>query len=326
MILITGATGFLGSYLLRQLLRTNENELLALKRKDSPMDLVADIAGQVRWVEGDILDILRMDEVMQGVKKVYHCAAMVSHDSKDIWRMKQVNVEGTANVVNAALVAGVERFLHVSSIAAIGRTKPQQHIDENSKWSRSPYNSHYAISKYLAEQEAWRGQAEGLNVVVINPGIILGRTFWDKGTGRLFERVAEGLRFYPIGSSGFVDVRDVARMSVQIMESDLKKNRFIAVGENTSYQRVFSLIAKALGNSPPAYRASPWMGEVAWRMAWLWGKVSGKSPALTRETARLTACQFVYDPSKSIRELDFQYRPLEETIAWASEGFLKRNN
>ena len=325
MILVTGATGFLGSYLLRQLLHAGEREVLALKRKDSPMGLVSDIADQVRWVEGDILDILRMDEVMQGVQKVYHCAAMISLNSKDAKRMKQINVEGTANVVNAALVSGVKKFLHVSSIAAIGRTKPQQHINENSKWERSPYNSNYSISKYLSEQEVWRGQAEGLNVVVINPGVILGRTFWNKGTGRLFERVAEGLHFYPTGSSGFVDVRDVAQMCIQLMESDIEGTRYISVGDNTSYQRIFSLIAEGLRKSPPRYKASPLMANIAWRLAWLWGKISGKTPTLTRDTARLTACHFVYDPTKSIQELDFRYRSIEETITWATEGFLQEN-
>ena len=184
-ILVTGATGFLGAYLLRQLV-TQGHAIRALRRANSPMHLVEDIADLVEWVEADILDIVALETAFEGVTHVYHCAAMVSFHPRDVDRMMKINVEGTANIVNLSLSFGVQKLVHVSSIAAVGRSKERPQLDESSKWTTSKLNTNYAISKYMGEQEVWRGHAEGLAVGIVNPAIILGSGFLATRLGPLF--------------------------------------------------------------------------------------------------------------------------------------------
>lgn len=317
-VLVTGGTGFLGSYLIRYLLRKGY-QVRGIKRANSSFDLVAEVKDQVEWIDGDILDVPFLEEVMEGMDQVYHCAAMVSFDPRDIEKMMLINVEGTANVVNTALYLGIEKMLHVSSIAAIGRIKKQQPISEKTKWQRSKYNTNYAISKFLAEQEVWRGQAEGLNVVVINPATILGSGFWDRSTVRLFKQVEDGLAFYPTGGTGYVDVRDVARMSIQLMEATISGQRFIANGENYSYQDFFSFTAKALNKKAPFIRVSPLIRHLAWRFEWLRSRLTGKRPLITKETALQSSRQNVYINKKSVQLLNFEYTPITQTIQEVAE-------
>ncbi len=322
-ILITGATGFVGSYLLQYLLRKGYHNISALRRTNSPMEMVAPFARQVRWLEGDVLDVPFLEEAMQGIQQLYHCAALISTDSKDADLLQQVNTVGTSNVVNIALYRGVERMLHVSSIAAIGRLKNRQRVHEQSKWQRSPLNSNYGISKYQAEQEVWRGVAEGLQAVIINPGIVLGSGIWDRGTGQFFSRVAKGLRYFPIGGSGFVDVRDVARMCIQLMESDLQSQRFLAIGENHSYKAVFDMIADEMQKRRPSIRVSPWLGKIAWRAAAVAAALSGRPSSLTRQTVELTNRTYLYDNTRSRQQLHFEYTPIRQTIAESARQYLE---
>ena len=216
-VLITGATGFLGSYLLRSLIKSGHQNIRALRRPNSDHALVADIQGAVEWVEGDLLDPAALEDAMQGIRQVYHCAAIVSFDPRMVRTMLRANVEGTANVVNAALWEGVDKLVHVSSIAAIGRSPEEKKVSENTKWQRSPLHSNYAISKYLSEQEAWRGMAEGLNVSVVNPSVILGSGRWEDGPLQLFRLGWKAFPFYATGVSGFVDVRDVAQAMILLL-------------------------------------------------------------------------------------------------------------
>lgn len=314
-IFITGATGFLGSYLLRYLVQRGYSNILALRRADSRLDLVKEVADQVKWVEGDLLDVGFLEEVLTGVDQVYHCAGIVSYHPKHIDQMLEVNETGTANLVNTMLYLGQSRLLHVSSIAAIGRSKEQTQISETSKWIKSPFTSYYAISKFLAEQQVWRGIEEGLEAVIINPAVIIGSGYWDKGSARFFPRISNGQRFYPLGASGFVDVRDVAKMCIKIMESGTSADRFIANGANLSYKKFFSLIAQYLTVKPPQQAAGPWLSSLAWRWESLRSKLTGGKPFLTKETALLSGTTFTYDNRKSIEELDFAYLPIEETLA-----------
>jgi dihydroflavonol-4-reductase len=297
-ILVTGGTGFLGSYLIRLLIRKGY-KVRALRRPNSPMNLVADVASQVEWAEADLTDIIGLEEVMKDVSYVMHCAAMVSFHPRDVTRMMQVNVEGTANLVNLSLEMGVKRFIHVSSIAAIGRTKERPHLDEKSKWLQSGGNSPYAISKYMGEQEAWRGHAEGLSVAIINPAIVLGSGFWDIGSAKFFKQIKDGLKFSPVGRSGFVDVRDVAQFMVHLLESEISGERFILNAENTLYRDFFRMIAAALGAKEPPITVTPFLAEVAWRVEWLKEKLLGTDPLVTKDTARNSVSTFYYNNEKS---------------------------
>ena len=200
-ILVTGGTGFLGSYLLRILLKKGYQKIRALKRDSSDLSLVHNVKDQIEWVEGDLLDPESLGDAMEGVRQVYHCGAMVSFDPKQSNQMMRVNVEGTENIVNIALEIGIEKMVHVSSIAALGRTKETPNVNEETYFKRDENNSNYSISKYLSEQEVWRGIAEGLPAAILNPSVIIGSGFWNKGTGRMFQKVWDGLKFYPVGST-----------------------------------------------------------------------------------------------------------------------------
>lgn len=321
-ILVTGGTGFLGAYVIRILLSKGYS-VRALRRKNSPMDLLAGQEGQVEWVEADITDIVALEDSMQGVKRVMHCAAMVSFHPRDVRRMMQVNVEGTANLINLSLEMGVERFIHVSSIAAIGRTKERPRLDETCKWVQSGGNSQYAISKYLGEQEAWRGHAEGLPVAIVNPAIILGSGFWEQGSAKFFKQINDGLKFSPVGRSGFVDVRDVARFMTLLLESDISGERYILNAENILYRDFFKMVAQSIHAKTPPIPVTPFLAEVAWRVEWLKEKLLGKDPLVTKETARSSVSTFYYDNAKSCSVFDFKYRPLEQTIRETGAQFLQ---
>ncbi|HHM21601.1 MAG TPA: NAD-dependent epimerase/dehydratase family protein [Bacteroidetes bacterium] len=322
-ILVTGATGFVGAYLLHYLVRRGGAPIVALKRKNSPMSLVEEIRDKVEWVDGDIMDTTCLEEIFEGIGQIYHCAAVVSFHGKDESRMLRTNREGTANVVNVALAKGVGRLLHVSSIAALGRRKNQSIVDENTPWEYDNWNSPYAVSKHLAEMEVWRGIAEGLDAVIVNPSNILGSGFWKgrTSTGQLFYKIWKGMPFYPLGSSGFVDVRDVVRFMVGLMESGISGERFIVSAENLPFQTVLFEIADALGVKRPGVKVGPLLREVAWRVAWLASKASGERPFITKQTARSSARVFYYQNKKSLEVFPFSYTPVKTTIADTARQF-----
>ena len=324
-ILVTGGTGFVGSYLLRQLLRQGYSNIHATKRANSKMDLVTDFQKHINWIEADILDVIAIEDALEGKDKVYHCAGFVSHLSKDFDKMIEINVEGTANVVNLALEKGVKKLLHFSSIAAIGRVKNNSTIDEKSKWQRSHMNSNYAISKYLAEQEVWRATAEGLNTIIINPSVILGSGDWETGTASFYKTVWNGLKFYTTGTSGYVDVRDVVRMAIELMESDYQEERFICTSENWTYQQLFTTIAEQLDKKPPGIKVNALLREIAWRVEWVKSLV-GFRPIVTKETARHSSRSFYYKNDKSREKLNFEYIPIQKTITDTAKTFLASKN
>jgi dihydroflavonol-4-reductase len=322
-ILLTGATGFVGSHVLRLLVAQNL-PVRALKRPNSRMDLVADIAERVEWMEMDITDIA-LEDAFEGITHVCHCAAVVSFHPKDARFMHRVNVEGTAHLVNLALEKGIQRFVHTSSIAALGRSKERNHLDEKSKWEHASLNTRYAISKYNAEQEVWRAAAEGLTVAIANPGMIVGPSFWDENTARFFTQIKNGLPFCPVGASGFVDVRDVADFLVRLLQSDISDQRYVLVAENWTYRRFFDAIAQELGVKPPGITVQPWLAEIAWRVEWLKEKLTGRTPMVTRESARSSVSSFTYGNEKSLAAFaGFGYRPLSETIAYTAAEFRKK--
>lgn len=320
-IFVTGGTGFIGSYLLRNLVKQGK-KVRALKRPTSPMNLVQDIASQIEWVEGDILDIIALEDAMQGVHQVYHCAAVVSYNPEDYHQIRKINVEGTANVVNVALDFGIQKLLHVSSIAALGRTKDKKNIDESAKWERSKLNTQYAISKYQAEQEIWRGAEEGLKVVIVNPSIVLGAGFWHTGPAHFFQQLHKGLRFYPTGITGFVDVRDVAAIMTILMDSPIEHERFVVNSENLPYADVFNQIADVIGVKRPSIKVTPFLRETAWRLEWLKSKITGKKAFITKETARNSGLQYFYSSEKLLNTIDFEYRPIRQTIEETGQVFL----
>jgi dihydroflavonol-4-reductase len=322
MILVTGGTGFLGSHLLRALVSSGK-PVRALFRKHIPVQL-QDIQDKIEWVPGDILDVYSLEDALVGVTQVYHCAAVVSFEPGTHGQMMKINAEGTANVVNMSLEAGVKKLVHVSSVAAIGRAKEGKPIDEFCEWQDSPNNSRYAISKYLGEMEVWRGIAEGLEAVIVNPSIILGAGFWHDGSGMLIKNAWKEFPYYTEGVNGFVDVEDVVIAMIALMDSAITEQRFILSADNWSYRQLFNEMAKGLGRKPPHIAVKPWMAAIVWRLEKVKGFFTGKRPLVTKETAR-TAQLKVYYNNERIQEVlpHFRFRPLEQTIDRISKAYLQ---
>lgn len=313
MILVTGGTGFLGSHLLRKLVGEGK-PVRALYRKHIPSQL-DDIKDRIEWVAGDVLDVCALEDAMAGVDKVYHCAAIVSFHPHTHGLMMKVNVEGTANVVNMALDAGVQKLVHVSSVAAIGRAKANGVIDEECEWQESSNNSKYAVSKYLAEMEVWRGIAEGLPAAIVNPSIILGSGFWNDGSGMLVKNAWKEFPYYTEGINGFTDVNDVAEIMIKLMESNIHGQRYVISTDNWSYRQLFTGMAELLDKKPPHIAVKPWMAAIIWRIEALRSRITGKKPLITKETARTAQLKVYYNNNKILQALPtFKFTPLQKTI------------
>lgn len=323
MILVTGGTGFLGSHLLRKLVKTGV-PVRALYRREIPVE-VKDIADRISWVKGDVLDVCALEEAMEGIEKVYHCAGMVSFRPEAREQVMKVNVEGTANVVNLALDAGVKKLVHVSSVAALGRAKTGQMIDEGSEWQDSKHNSLYAVSKYQAEMEVWRGIAEGLPAAIVNPSIILGPDYFEDGSGLLIKNAWREFPYYTEGVTGFTDVDDVAEVMIRLMESPVSGQRFVISADNWRYVDLFTEMAVQLDKKPPHKLVKPWQAEIVWRMEVLRSKLTGKKAVLTKETAHTAQLKVYYNNEKIRKALpDFTFTPLKETIARMCKGYLEK--
>lgn len=294
-----------GKHLIRRI-QTADNDVLALSRSG------ADVEG-AKGVACDILDVALLKEIMQGVEKVYHCAAIVSFHKEQQEEMYRINVDGTANVVNACIDAGVRKLVYVSSVAALGEPMRKETVTEKNIFSGK--GSFYGKTKYLAEMEAWRGNAEGLEVVAVNPSIILGTSDWSSGSTQLFKNVYEEFPYYTEGIHGYVDVLDVAEAMVQLMESDISGEKFILNSENISFKDLFTLMANAFGKKVPAKKATPFMSEIVWRLSYLSAKIKGKKSLLTKETARSAQQTVQYDNSKILKALPhFAFTPLKNSI------------
>ncbi|MCC6288111.1 MAG: NAD-dependent epimerase/dehydratase family protein [Chitinophagaceae bacterium] len=321
MIFVTGGTGLLGSYLLRDLVAGGK-EVSALYRTSIPDE---PYAKSVHWIQGDILDVVLLEEIMQKAKQVYHCAAIVSFNPAKKYEMLKINAEGTANVVNAALAGGVQKLMHVSSVSALGRNTNGAPISEDDKWDEEKNKSAYGKSKYFAELEVWRGVSEGLNAVIVNPSTILGVGKWEKdGSAAIFKKAYEEFPWYTDGVGGFVDVADVAKAMIQLMESDISGERFIVNAESLPFKNVFTEIANAFGKKPPYKKAPPFMIKLLWRLEKLRSFFTSKDPLITKETAGSAQRKTYYDNSRLLKFLPgFQYKPVQQTIKEYSEAYMR---
>ncbi|MCB9190189.1 MAG: NAD-dependent epimerase/dehydratase family protein [Flavobacteriales bacterium] len=334
MILVTGGTGLLGSHLLLQLLEEGQS-VRALYRTEAKRNSVKNIFNyytddaqspweKIDWVQGDVLDVPSLEDAMQGVTKVYHCAAAVTFLAKERPYMHKVNVEGTANLVNACLESENVRLCHVSSVAAIGRDGSEETIREENEWKDSSHNAAYAISKHHAEMEVWRGVVEGLNAFMVNPSLIIGPGDWNASTGAMFKKAWNGLPFYTRGGNCFVDARDVAQAMIRLMNSDVRDQRFIIGAENRKFKEVFETISAVMEKKPPRFEATPFLTGLTWRAEWLISTLTGKKPFITKEVAHHALQLNRYDNSKLLNELpDFRYRNMDETLEFVSRKFME---
>ncbi|MBX2967662.1 MAG: NAD-dependent epimerase/dehydratase family protein [Cyclobacteriaceae bacterium] len=321
MIAITGANGLLGSFVVRKLHEANV-PVIAIKRAGSNTSQLADLP--LTWRTADILDPLSLQEAFQGVTGVIHCAAVVSFSPRDKEKLMTVNVAGTKNVVDACLVSGVTRVLHVSSVAALGRQKNEMLVNESSAWVDSPYNSAYGLSKYKAELEVFRGQEEGLKTVIINPSVILSQGNWNRSSAQLFKYAWRQRPFYSDGSFNYVDVRDVAQHIQQLYFSELQGERFISNAGAISIKDFFQKVATLFNKRAPYIKVSkPVLKALA--MAELWRSyLTGSTPLITRETARTAGTHFSYTSDKIKRTIQAEFQTIDETLAWCAEFYRKQ--
>jgi len=319
---VTGGTGILGSRLIYDLLLSGE-KVRALKRKGSNLDNFnkiirfytgdKNILNNLEWVEGDINDISSL-EAMEGCDYVYHCAAAVSFLKKDRDLLFKINVEGTQNMVNAALRWKVEKFCHVSSTAALGESISNGKITEESLWISADGRSNYAITKKAAEMEVWRAMEEGLNAVIVNPSVIIGPGKADQSSASLFSKVQKGLKYYTHGVNGFVDVRDVSAVMLQLMRSNIANERFLVIGENRSFKEVFDQIAVNLNLPKPSKEAKPWMASIIWRVEALRSFLFDTEPLVSKENSESAFKKTFYSNEKITKTLEHQFIPIDEAI------------
>jgi dihydroflavonol-4-reductase len=322
MIFLTGASGLVGNFICRKLIEEGR-KVKALKRASSDLSALQDIHDQVEWVEGDILDLISLQEAMEGCEAVVHCAGMVSYHKKDADQLYRINAEGTANVVNTALRQHIKQFVHMSSVAAIGRSAKLRKIDEKFNWADADEHTAYGQSKHQAELEALRGGVEGMNVVVLNPALVLGPGPWDQSSMQVFKYVYEEKPFYTAGCMNYIDARDLANITSAALLGKLKSGeRYIVSAGTISYKQFFELAAAGMKKNPPSIKVNSYLLKAAYFVELLRAKVSGKSPLITKETVKLARQQLIFNNSKIQQTLDYQFIPLTETVQWTCHKLL----
>lgn len=334
MILVTGGTGLVGAHLLFKLIENGET-VRAIYRTERKLNNVKNVFScytenyeslfkSIEWVKADVLDIPLLSDAFKGVSYVYHCAAFVSFEPNKYQLLRRTNIEGTANIVNLCISNNIKKLCYVSSIATTGSTTNNEPITENTEWNAEDDNSVYAITKYGAEMEVWRATQEGLNVVIVNPGVILGAGIWRYGTGSLFKKAHKGLKYFTSGTVGLVSVYDVVSIMVKLMNSQIKNERFILVAENWPYKDFLQALAKAVKSKPPKKQASNNLLNLAWKLDWLKHKLTGKRRQLTKHIAKSLTTETNYSSDKIKKALEFEFTSIEESITTIGNLYLKQ--
>ena len=323
MILVTGGTGLVGAHLLLHLveketaIRAIYRNIETLKKTRALFDLHHKdvLFEKIEWLKADILDVPSLESAFANVEYVYHCAALISFDPSQENLIRKTNIEGTANIVNFCIANKVRKICYVSSIAALGDLKEHESIiTEETEWNPEKPHSDYAISKYGAEMEIWRGQQEGLNAVVVNPGVILGSRIWEDGSGLIFKNIERKFPFYTKGSMGFVAVTDVITIMIQLMDSEIKSERFTLIAENRIFQDLFNCIANTLKVKQPLIHVNPFVMGILWRLDWFVAKIFRTKRHLDRATAIASYCTDLYSNEKIKKALEYQFKDVNQYI------------
>ncbi|WP_300435722.1 NAD-dependent epimerase/dehydratase family protein [Christiangramia sp.] len=334
MILVTGGTGLVGSHLLFKLAQKNE-KLRALYRPTSDLNQVRKIFGyysekaeadllfnRIEWVTADITDVPALNLAFENITEVYHCAALISFDPADERKLRKINIEGTANIVNQCIANKIKKLCYVSSIAALGSTTNGKTIDENSKWNPEEQHNDYAISKYGAEIEVWRGTQEGITAVIVNPGVIIGPGFWNSGSGKIFSKIDKGLKYHFPKVTGFIGVKDVVRSMIALMESSLTNEQFIIISENISFEKVFRETANYMDRPEPTRKLKKWMIALAWVFQKT-GSIFGRKRQITKDAIEGLHEETFYSNQKIKEKLNFDFTPISQVLKNTSELYTK---
>ncbi|QLE01062.1 NAD-dependent epimerase/dehydratase family protein [Galbibacter sp. BG1] len=322
MILVTGGTGLIGAHLLLALAQ-KEEKVKAIYRTKEKIALVKDFFtaegfasyfGNIEWQHADITDIPALESAFVNVTHVYHCAGLISFDPSDYKILRKTNIEGTANIVNLCIANQIEKLCHLSSIATLGKKPAKEPIDETAYWNPEAANNAYAITKYGGEMEVWRGTQEGVNSVILNPGVVLGEGFKDSPSNAFFKKVKNGLSYYPPGGTAFVDVKDVVESLLKGMNSNITKERFLVIAENVTYKYIFDTIAEALKSKKPSKKIRKWQLSILWRIDWFLSLLPWKKRQLTKIGAHLLLIHTRYSNHRAKEKLQLEFTAIAETI------------
>ena len=323
MILVTGGTGLVGAHLLLHLVE-NEERIRAIYRNPKNIEKTKKLFGirqkealwdRIEWVEADIIDIPALELAFHNINLVYHCAALISFDPKDENKLRKTNIEGTANIVNLCLGHEVQKLCYVSSIAALGNLAQNETvISETTDWNPEAFHSDYSITKYGAELEVWRAYQEGLPVVIVNPGIILGSTIWEEGSGAIIQSVKKGLPFFTYGQTGYIGVQDVVRIMQLLMESSITGERFCLVAEHLTYKNVLEIIAQKTNSKVPNYYLPPWITQLLWRLDWLVALVFRTKRRLTKDIANSFHTIDIFSNQKIKNALNYEFQSIDKVL------------
>jgi len=324
MNLVTGGTGLVGAHLLLQLAKNGEATRALYRNKSTIRKAenlfkkkdASSLFSAIEWVEGDVTNIPSLEIAFKDITYVYHCAALISFNPKDEEQLRKINIEGTANMVNCSLAFGIQKFCHVSSIAALGDlAKNEVLITEETEWNPEKPHSDYAISKFGAEMELWRAQQEGLNCICVNPGVILDsvskKSDWTTGSSEIYKRIDKGMYFYATGSTGFITVEDVAKTMLFLMKSPVAGERYTLISENVNYRDLIGWVAAALGVKKPSFQVQPWMTEIAWRLDWLVTLILPIKRSLSRAISKSMHSREQYSNSKIVAVLPFKFESIQ---------------
>jgi len=321
MILVTGGTGLVGAHLLLHLLENGEEKIRAMYRKSKQIEKTkslfelykkGDFFSKIEWIQADILDIPSLEVAFENIDYVYHCAGLISFNPDDENQLRKVNIEGTANIVNFCIDKKVTKLCHVSSIAALGNlTQNQTIITEETEWNPEVLHSDYAISKYGAEMEVWRGLQEGLQVIIVNPGVIFGPGFWNQGSGTLFTTIKKGIPFYTNGSTGYVSVIDVVKIMFLLMTSNCNGERFTLVAENISYKKIMITIATKINAKTPNIKAKSWMLNIAWQIDYLFSTFFRTKRKISKLNVQTLLNKDKYSNEKIKKHLDYSFESID---------------
>ena len=333
MILVTGGTGLVGSHLLYHLTIKND-KIRAIYRTKSTLKKVEKVFSyytndtslfdKIEWFKADIIDKPQISPAFKNIKQVYHCAAFISFNPRDYRKMRKVNIHGTAAIVNLCIDAKIDKLCFISSIAAVGESIKGNIITEEDEWNKELDNSGYSITKFGAEMEVWRASQEGIDVVIVNPGVILGGGFWQSGSGKLFSQVFNGFKYFTEGITGFVSVQDVVKPMILLMNSDVKNERFILVSENKSFKEIFFLIADSFGKKRPTLKIKPWQTVIFWRLSSFLSFFTKKEPLLSKYSAKSAHAVSKYSSEKIVKTLHYEFEGIKISIDRICNVYLKK--
>ncbi|WP_298531076.1 NAD-dependent epimerase/dehydratase family protein [uncultured Algibacter sp.] len=325
MILVTGGTGLVGAHLLYKLASNNE-KVRAIYRNEKKLSNTKNVFScytkdyesilkSIHWVKADLLDIPSLTDAFEDIKQVYHCAAFVSFEPNKYHLLRKTNIVGTANIVNLSISHKIKKLCYVSSIATLGKPLNSNiPIDEETIWNPEADNHVYAITKYGAEMEVWRGTQEGLSTVIVNPGLIMGAGIWNYGSGSLFKKAKKGLKFYTKGTVGLVCVEDVVHIMTSLMKGKITNKRFVLVAENWTYKDFLVALASAVNSKPPQKLASTTLLNIAWKLDWLKHKMTGKRRELTRHIAKSLSTNDCFSSEQIKITLNYKFKTMDKTI------------